>query len=294
MIKKRFNSGFTFVEVAIALGVSSVVILGTVKLLKPALDPKTARSVEIGEGINSISRTISNRLTCAETLSSLSVGANVTSIKKNNVKLFVTGQDLSSHGKINTMTLVQSPSWTPVANGYGPASFKIIITKDGKQITRFFPISVQLDQNKKVVSCSQKSEIAAAETTDIYKDVCLEAVGGTMSGTKCRWTKPVDYVYVYIPAPPPVSSGETCIGPICDLYLTQLGRYPDQGGKLYWEEELARTGSLAGVSDNINKSREAQGLPFDQAFLDGYKADVNNRGLTLEQAQLLCGVNKTC
>ena len=298
MTFKNNSSGFTLVEVVIALGISSVVILGAGGFLKNNLTSgsNSNKRIDKNEYFDDMSKTISNRLTCADTLKNVVVGSSLTKIQKNGVSLFTVGQSLAKNATLSSITLEQNPNWTPAANKYGPARLKVEVAANGTNITKYFPISVQLDKDKKVSGCSQKLELGNVND-DIYNEVCTSVVGGSLSGKKCYWTKPVVTIVTYIPAPPPAvdySAGNACYGPICDMYLSQLGRYPDAGGKAFWEEKWATEGTLSGVASGIANSKEANGIAWTQPEWDYYATDVANRGMSLGYATQQCGVTISC
>lgn len=294
MILKNNSSGFTFVEVVIALGISSVVMLGVSGFFKSNLTSSTSsnKRIDKNEYFDEMSKSISNRITCGETLKNLTIGSNVSKIQKSGTALYSVGQTLTKNTTLSSITLEQNPSWTPAAGKYGPARLKINVAANGINQTKYFPISVQLDKDKKVVGCSQKLELANINE-DIYNEVCTDVVGGSLSAKKCYWTKPVVTIVTYIPAPPPAPSN-SCYGPICDMYLSQLGRYPDAGGKAYWEEQVASGGSLAGVANGISQSKEANGIAWGAPEWNNYAADVANRGMTFGYATQQCGVTISC
>lgn len=295
---KNNSSGFTLAEVVIVMGISSVVILGAGGFLKTNLvtSAKSNQRVDKNEYFDVMSKTVSNRLTCADTLKNLTVGSSVTKIQKNGVAIFSVGQTLAKDATLSSITLEQNPNWTPAANKYGPARLKVQVAANGTSLTKYFPISVQLDKDKKVSGCSQKLELGNVNE-DIYNEVCTSVVGGTLSGKKCYWTKPVVTVVTYIPAPPPapvIDPGNACYGPICDMYLSELGRYPDAGGKAFWEEKWAREGTLAGVAVGISDSKEARGESWTTSEWDYYTVDITNRGMSLGYAIQQCGVTISC
>lgn len=292
------SSGFTLVEVVIALGISSVVILGAGGFLKTNLSfsSNTNARIDKNEYFDEMSKTISNRITCGETLKNLTVGSSVNKIQKKGVELFTVGQSLTKNTTLSSIKIEQNPNWIPSANKYGPARLKVEVATGGVKQTKYFPISIQLDSDKKIIGCSQKLELGNVNE-DMYNEVCTSVVGGSINGKKCYWSKPVVTIVTYIPAPAPtpVGGGNACYGPVCDLYLTVLGRYPDYGGKLYWEEELARTGSIESVTNHIKQSDEALGrITFDKDYAAGYESSVNKRGLTLEQSRQQCGLTTSC
>lgn len=293
---KNNSSGFTLIEISVALGISAVVVLGASGLFKTSVESgaKTNERVSSNIYFDEMAKTISNRLTCGETLNALTVGSTVSKIQKNGKALYSVGQVVGKDATLSSMKLEQNPGWTPTADEYGPARLKVQVAHDGASITKYFPISVQLDKNKKVIGCSQKLELANVNE-DMYKEVCTSAVGGYMSGGKCYWTKPVVTIVSYIPAPAPVApAGNACFGPVCDEYLSQLGRYPDAGGKAYWEEMLASTGTMAGIVSGIGSSKEANGQAWGAADWAHYNTDITNRGMTMEYATQQCGVTISC
>jgi len=304
MILKHKSSGFTLVEVVIALGISSAVILGAGGFVKSNLtsSSNTNKRIDKNEYFDEMSKTISNRITCGDTLKNLTVGSSVTKIQKSGVALFSVGQKIAKDATINSIVLEANPNWTPTAEKYGPARLKVEIAANGSNQTKYFPISVQLDKDKKVSGCSQKLELGNVND-NVYNEVCTSVVGGSLSGKKCYWTKPVVTIVTYIPAPPPPSvdyggggggGGNACYGPICDMYLTTLGRYPDAGGKAFWEEQVASGGSLAGVAQGINDSKENHGIAWTAAETNYYAQDVANRGMSLGYATQQCGVTISC
>lgn len=303
MILKNNSSGFTLAEVVIALGISSAVILGASGFVKNNLssNASTNKRIDKNEYFDEMSKTISNRITCGDTLKNLTVGSNVAKIQKSGVALFSVGQKIAKDATINSIGLEANPNWIPAADKYGPARLKVEIAANGTNQTKYFPISVQLDKDKKVTGCSQKLELGNVND-NVYNEVCTSVVGGSLSGKKCYWTKPVVTIVTYIPAPPPPSvdygggggGGNSCYGPICDMYLTTLGRYPDAGGKAFWEEQVANGGSLAGVANGIATSKEANGISWTPAEINYYATDVANRGMSLGYATQQCGVSISC
>lgn len=312
MFLKNNSSGFTLVEVAIAMGISSVVLLGVGSAFKISKNSNknVGKIIDKNEYFNEISKTINNRLTCAETLSNLTIGASVVNIKKNGTPLYFLGQKINQDTTLTSIKIEQNPNWAPVSSGYGPASLKIDLTENGKTITKFFPVSVQLDSNKKIIGCSQKLELGTVNS-DMYKQLCTDVVGGTPNGSNCTWTRPVQTVVTYLPAPEPEpevaptwtdplssltasTESSSCYGPICDLYTTILGRMPDAGGKSYWEERLSNGDSLATITAEISHSDEASGRSMSAETLSNYQSDITARGMTLEQAFQRCGVDLSC
>ncbi|MEA9356022.1 DUF4214 domain-containing protein [Bacteriovorax sp. PP10] len=295
MTFKNNSSGFTLAEVVIAMGISSVVILGAGGFLKTSFDSSvsTNKRIDKNEYFDEMSKTISNRLTCGETLKNLSVGSSVTGIKKQGQNIFAVGQSLAKDTTLSSITLEQNPNWTPVAEKYGPARLKIQVAANGVTTTKYFPISIQLDKDKKVIGCSQKLELGSVKE-DIYNEVCTTVVGGSLNSKKCNWTKPIHYDYVYIPAPPPAPVGPECYGPICAMYASELGRMPDAGGKAYWEAQVASGASLAEISAGIANSKEANGIAWGVPEWDYYARDVASRGMTFDYAVKQCGVDMSC
>lgn len=287
------NEGMSLLEMSLAMGLSALVVLGATQLSKSQNTEHASNRLNVGEELDVIAKLMNNRGICTDTLNSLAIGSNVPSIKKGNKILYNNGQKLNK-AKLASMSLESSSTWSPVANEYGPVTLKLNVEKDNKITTKFYPLGVQLDAAGRVVSCYPNVDLADIND-DIYREVCRDVVKGSMSGTTCNWQKLTQYQYVYIPAPvaPPAANGEYCIGPICDMYLMVLGRYPDHGGKAFWEEDWSKHGG-AYVLENIKKSKEAKGEQWTQAELDYYAKDVAERGMSLGEAQKLCGVDKTC
>lgn len=284
------DSGMTMVELTIAMGLVGLVAVGGFKLMSPNTKTSSSHRLSSGEDLNTIAKLLQNRSVCKDSLGGRTVTSSVPQIGRKENGVFKVGQDLANKGFLKSMELQASAAWTPVPNEYGPVTLKVVLERNDRTITRFFPVSVQLDQNSVIVECRPKLKLSEE---DIYRKVCTDAVKGSMSGSKCNWTKKTKVIVTYIPAPPPAPAGPECFGPVCDMYLSVLGRYPDAGGKAFWEEKMASNGSEWVLSGIVN-SDENLGIPWGTTQWANYEADITNRGMNMEYAVKQCGVDMSC
>lgn len=273
------NKGFTLIEVTIALGLSTVVFFGVNSLFKSNSDSSKKLNVSLDKNIfyDEISRSISNRFTCAETLQNIQVGQKITAIKRRGKNLYSVGQVISKKAEIKSISVEKNPNWEPVADKYGPASLKIEIVENGKSSSKYLPISVQLDKNKLIIGCDQKLELSNVNE-DVYNKLCTDVVGGGLSGKKCNWSKPVVTIVNYLPAPVDPSGSCSFSPVICQAYIN-IGREPDKidpGGAQYWQDKLNSGISLAQVQADMHNTVAVAdaiaanlGLADSQTLLNG-------------------------
>lgn len=291
-MKKLSDKGMSLIELTMALGLSTIVVLGATHLFKNQSFNHSSNHLDVGEELDVIAKLMTNRGICTDTLKKQTIGSIVPSIRKGDKIFYTNGQKLN-RSQISSISIERSSTWTPAPNEYGPVALKLKVIRDNKVITKNYPLGVQLDEMKKVVSCFPNVNLANVED-DIYNQVCNSVVKGSLSNSKCNWTKPTVVIVTYIPAPPPQPVNDfSCIGPICDMYLTILGRYPEAGGKAYWEEQYANLGADA-VNQGIKDSKEANGLEWTQEDQDNWDRDVIERGMSLSEGHEVCGVTKTC
>lgn len=180
----RNEIGFGLIELCASLAISSAVILGATYLFKNSKENTSAKNTNLSENLNLLSKLMKSKKICQDTLMTKNIGDFVEVIKGHDY--YKTGKSLQEQNLLKSMQLISNPNWEPVPDAYGPVSLKVIFQKQNALITKYIPLNVQLDDNKKVVSCSPKLTPTGNE---IYERLCMDVVKGILEQGKCKRTK---------------------------------------------------------------------------------------------------------